>query len=383
MKHRFCISVVNPTKKALENKKDYADIMNILYITYVDMNNITSGSGVRPARMYQAFLDEGHSVKLLSGLCGRDDEPARKKAVHEIMDWLKENRPDLCYIESPTYPIMFRCDYQLIRKLHKMHIPMGYFYRDFYRKFPDLFPRRKGIVNTLKELYLDYLQFKTDRILRLVDVVYYPSESCFKWFSYKRMKALPPAGFDRLPKYKDHNHTVIYVGGVSELYNGDMLLDAMQELNLRDPTCRLIMVCREAEWKALKHPCKNAPWLEVHHASGDALAPLYNQASVAIIGKKENTYNALAISVKIFEYMSYGLPQVIFDNLESGKLLRTERIGIPVEPNASAMADALEVLLNNETLCEEYRTNIRDALLNRHLWNHRVRQIVKDLTGAQ
>lgn len=105
--------------------------MNILYITYVDMNNITSGSSVRPVRMYQAFLDEGHSVKLLSGQCGRNDEPARKKAVLEIMDWLENHRPDLCYIESPTYPIMFQCDYDLIRKLHKMHVSTGYFCRSF------------------------------------------------------------------------------------------------------------------------------------------------------------------------------------------------------------------------------------------------------------
>ena len=358
--------------------------MNILYVTYLDMSNHQdSGSGIRPVRMYKALLDEGHSVKLLSGNCGRGDGAARKKAVREIMDWLKDNRPDLCYIESPTYPIMFQCDYDLIRKLHKMQVPIGYFYRDFYRKFPELFPRRKGFFNTLKEIYLDYLQFKTDRILRLADVVYFPSESCFQWFSYQRMKALPPAGFDRLPESREHSHTVIYVGGISQLYSGDMLLDAMQELNRRDSSYRLILVCREAEWKAMEHPCKDAPWLEVHHASGDALAPLYARASAAIIGKRENTYNALAISVKIFEYMSFGLPQVIFDNLESGKLLRKEKIGIPVEPTATAMADALEQLLRDEKLYGTYQANIRDALLNRHLWNHRVRQIVADLTETQ
>lgn len=356
--------------------------MKVLYITYIDFSHADSGSGIRPARMYQAFLDEGHSVKLLSGSCGRGDGAARKKAVLEIMDWLKDHRPDFCYIESPTYPIMFQCDYDLIRKLHRMQVPIGYFYRDFYRKFPDLFPRRKGFVNTLKELYLDFLQYKTDRILRLANVVYYPSESCFQFFSYKRMKALPPAGFNWLPEHREPNHTIIYVGGISDSYSGAMLLDAIQELNRRDPSYRLILVCREAEWKTMEHPCKDAPWLEVHHVSGDELAPLYARASAAIIGKKENTYNALAISVKIFEYMSFGLPQVIFDNLESGKLIRTEKIGIPVEPTATAMADALEQLLNDEKLYAEYQANVRDALLNRHLWNHRVRQIVEDLTGA-
>ena len=145
--------------------------MNILYVTYLDMSNHQdSGSGIRPVRMYKALLDEGHSVKLLSGNCGRGDGAARKKAVREIMDWLKDNRPDLCYIESPTYPIMFQCDYDLIRKLHKMEVPIGYFYRDFYRQFPDLYPRRTGYINRLKDLYLDFLQWKTDRILKLANI---------------------------------------------------------------------------------------------------------------------------------------------------------------------------------------------------------------------
>ena len=41
--------------------------MLILYIAYVDINSGTSGSSVRPQKMYRAFLDEGHEVKLLSG----------------------------------------------------------------------------------------------------------------------------------------------------------------------------------------------------------------------------------------------------------------------------------------------------------------------------
>ena len=354
--------------------------MNILYITYTNLENVDSGSGVRPARMYQAFLDEGHSVKLLSGNCGRKDGAARKKAVGEIMDWLKDHRPDLCYIESPTYPIMFQCDYALIRKLHQMKVPIGYFYRDFYRKFPELFPRRKGFVNSLKETYLDYLQFKTDRILRLVNVVYVPSESCCDLFRYKNMKVLPPAGVDRLPEHKERNYTIIYVGGMVGHYDGPKLLDAVAELYRRDQRYRLILVCRQAEWEKMCHLCKDAPWLEVHHASGEELAPLYSRAAAAVvIGKQENTYNTLAISVKIFEYMSFGLPMVAFDNGESGKLLRKEGIGIPVEASATAMADALEGLLNDEQSYNQYQVNIQDGLRNRHLWSHRVKQIIHDL----
>ena len=41
--------------------------MRVLYINYIDMDAVTSGSKVRPVKMYQAFLDEGHEVKLLTG----------------------------------------------------------------------------------------------------------------------------------------------------------------------------------------------------------------------------------------------------------------------------------------------------------------------------
>ena len=44
--------------------------MLILYITYVDLEGGTSGSGVRPRKMYEAFLAEGHEIRLLSGAQG-------------------------------------------------------------------------------------------------------------------------------------------------------------------------------------------------------------------------------------------------------------------------------------------------------------------------
>ena len=44
--------------------------MLILYITYIDFGDAASGSGVRPQRMYRAMLEEGHQVKLLSGIRG-------------------------------------------------------------------------------------------------------------------------------------------------------------------------------------------------------------------------------------------------------------------------------------------------------------------------
>lgn len=37
----------------------------ILYITFTDLSYLSSGSSVRPHRMYNAFLNLGHEVRFL------------------------------------------------------------------------------------------------------------------------------------------------------------------------------------------------------------------------------------------------------------------------------------------------------------------------------
>ena len=158
--------------------------MLILYITYVDMISAASGSGVRPQRMYRAFLDGGHEVKLLAVSQNRDAWARRRAAVEEVSRWLDETPPDLCYFESPVYPILMNCDYRLIHKIHRLGIPMGYYYRDCHRRFPELFPPRGGFAGMLKERYLDAKQRHTDKILRLMDIVYFPTRCFFDIFDY-------------------------------------------------------------------------------------------------------------------------------------------------------------------------------------------------------
>ena len=198
--------------------------MLILYITYIDFGVTTSGSSVRPQKMYKAFIDEGHQVKLLSGGQGNlRTRYTRIDAVAEITRWLDGNRPDLCYIESPVYPIMWAADRKLIRRVHRMGVPIGYFYRDFYWKFPELYPRRKDLTGALKERFLDLQQNRTDALLRCADIVYFPSREAGEFFPFRDKRALPPAGENGNPIGPGEANTSIYVGGLSGDYGGEAL----------------------------------------------------------------------------------------------------------------------------------------------------------------
>lgn len=353
--------------------------MLILYITYVDINSGTSGSSVRPQKMYKAFLDEGHEVKLLSGTQQRWNRETRTAAVKEVSRWLDKNRPNLCYIESPAYPIVFSCDITLIRKIHRMGIPIGYFYRDFYWKFPELYPRRKDIAGRVKDVWLDMLQRRTDNVLRYADIVYFPSAECTKYFRYKDMRPLPPAGEDHLSARCPERKTCIYVGGLNGGYGVVMLLEAFERLNAGTNAYKLTLVCREAEWAAFQSPYRDAPWLEVHHTSGEGLEPLYARAAVSVIPVCPTPYTHFAVNVKLFDYLGHGLPVIVTDARAISAIVRENGIGLVVPYEAEALANALQSIMDNPGKRKEYEKQCIEALRNGNLWVHRVRQIVSDL----
>ena len=357
--------------------------MKVLYVVLNDLGRKDSGSGVRPNCMLQAFRERGHELYVLSGSQDFDHAKSRKEAVEKALEWLKDNRPDFCYIESSTYPILNHCDYQLIRYLHKEKIPSSYFYRDIYRMLPgQAVDMRKGWKNRLKDRALHLLQLHTDRMLHKLDVVYFPGQGYADYFHYKRTELLPPGGDVKFIPEHPCTKTCIYVGGLSDYYGYPLMMEAFRLLNAGEETYKLILVCREEEYK--KHCSgKELPdWLEVHHASGDALVPLYARADAGLLALSYNEYGHLCIGIKLFQYLSYGLPVVSTNVKTMGAIIRENEFGVVAEPNAQDYAEAIRKLLNEEQL-RSYRRKIEDSLSQRHLWVHRVDKIVEDMTGVR
>ena len=356
--------------------------MKVLFISYIDFGAAESGSAVRPQQMYRAFVERGHEVKLLSGSIGRGCGKARKEAVDRILQWLDTERPDLCYIESPTYPLLHECDYVLIRRLCAMKIPTAYFYRDFYLRFPALFPRRTDVLGRLKDEYQVFMQWRTDRLLRRVDVVYFPSAACAKMFSYRRMLPLPPAGEDHVLPPHPNNRTCIYVGGISDRYGLPLLLRSFEILNSGGERYRLILVCREPEYERERERIGEHEWLSVYHASGAALEPLYAQADVGLLPFRHDPYMELAVAVKLFQYLGYGLPVVSTDVEATRELVEGEGLGFVAHDDPKSYAAAIRSLLDDDERLAAVRERAVQALRERNLWVHRVDRIVRELTEA-
>lgn len=176
----------------------------------------------------------------------------------------------------------------------------------------------------------------------------------------------------------------LYVGGITGYYDAELLVNTFYELHKRNSSYKLILVCRENEWECFRSPHKHAGWIEVHHTSGEGLTPLYERASFAVVvSNQKYRYSDFAISVKAFEYLSYGLPQVVTNSKAIAELMEKEKIGVVAESTPEAFADAIERNFSNPEIYARYQANLRSSLTQRNLWEHRVETVVTDLLGKK
>lgn len=361
----------------------------VLYITFIDFGDFSSGSLVRPQMMHRAFQESGLHVVLLNGSQETAKKEQRRKNVEEINKWLDHNRPDFCYIEPPTYPILHSFDIRLIKRIHAMGIPVGYFFRDAYYKLGKEFygTKKQSLIRWLKNKYLRALYYRNEKLLfHAVDIVYFPTMTMAGYFSYRDMRALPPAGEKPVEEIdKKKGFTGIYVGGISPSYGTNLMLEAYQILNSKEgQEYPLYLVCRETEQKNLPPEYEKCSWLKIFHASGaKELAPLYEKADVALLPRTDSPYNDLSFSVKVFEYMQHALPIVACGSKEMALIIKKYHMGGVTGFTPEKFAETVRSLLENE---EEYRRcsqNARNALLNENLWIHRVKTVQDDLLSLE
>ncbi|MCB6607645.1 glycosyltransferase [[Clostridium] symbiosum] len=359
--------------------------MNLLYITYIDFKFIASGSSVRPFKMYQAFKKIEDNVILLEGAIDFINQKKRLSNIKRVNQWLDNNQPDYCYVESPVYPLLIKEDILLLRRIYELNIPILYFVRDFRYLFKEeFFKVNDSFISYVKKVGL-ILLYKRDEhfINKVAAITYFPTDSCLKYFKYRDKRVLMPASERiEISQKKRISRTVIYVGGISEEYGFNRLLDAMRILNnsLTD-TYKLIVVCRkeELEMPGINHAqLNNYKWLEIRHTTEDKLSSVYHIADVGVISMSNRDYTNLAMPIKTFEYLAYGLPIVATPCYEVKKLVEKHDIGIIAKDfNPVSLAYAVKGVLEDENLYYQYRRNISKFLENNY-WTSRALHVRED-----
>lgn len=339
---------------------------NILYITFVDFQEQKSGSSVRPKKIYDAFLEEGYNISLLTGLQNRKLE--RWKNCISYYKNIKNEKYDFCYVEPPAGPIFNLCDHLLLLYISKVKkIPVGLFYRDAYWKFADWYNVsgiKRFVINTMHK-------FDWFIIRKTCKRVFFPTKTMGDLFDFKDKEALPPGcELTEVTNKSSENIEIIYVGGVSEEYGGRLLLETLEKVN-EDRKMVLHLVCRKEELNNIEQYL-NKPWLKIYNASGKELEEIYSKANLAVIPRKIDFYMDFAMPVKLFEYISYELPIIATKCKEVANFIELNKIGVVVEDNVDSLYNALINIDITDIL--EYTKNVKNTKVN-NTWNKRVQQI--------
>lgn len=356
------------------------DRLQILYVTFIDYGHCSSGSSVRPHMMLDAFLDLGHKVHLLEGFQNKRSE--RRKRVKQVIAWLDHNRPDFCYVEPPTGPFFNSIDLTLLRKVNRMGIPIGLFYRDAHWKFRDLFPKE-----CWKSLVLNMMHRRDLRLFEKVcNVIYFPSVSfsdMFSKYTFKSFKLLPPGG--SVVHFDENNFRkkeFIYVGGTSEMYGGLRLIEVFRILNQQyELDVNLTFIIHSAD--DLRDEYYHYPWLKILHTFDRTIVEdAYRKATYALIPFRIDAYSNMALPLKLFEYLGYGIPVISTRCYEISRVITDGECGFLCDDDIDSMISVIKQSLSNEEQYLEFKNNaILFGQSNR--WLDRALSVVNDLGGAR
>lgn len=354
--------------------------MKAIFITYSDIDDLTSGSGVRPHNMYHAFLELGIETYLLEGQQNRRDE--RKEKVRNFMHEIDGRKFDFCYIEYPSGPIFNKIDIDLIKNIHAANIPIGLFYRDMYWLFPDW---AWAGMNFLKKNLLIYMQKRDLKVIeKCCDIVYFPSEGAGKAVAavshLNKTGVLPPGCKHPEGQVKQKvNDSVLYIGGLREADGVDLLFDAIEEINEKDgKELHLDVIARETEFKYLNdRSLLNKPYIQFNSASGEALEKYFARNDLGIIPRRHHFYMDLAIGVKSGDYISHDLPVITTDGKATADYIRSEKCGIVCPATKDGIKSAILEAYKNDNLSRLRNETYMAA--ERNLWSRRVEKLISDL----
>jgi glycosyltransferase involved in cell wall biosynthesis len=166
------------------------------------------------------------------------------------------------------------------------------------------------------------------------------------------------------------------VGGANYRYGSDLLLDAMQQVVARCPTARCHFISGDASYLD-QHPARHAPWLTVERRAFHELPIVMQAATVAVVPLRINEYNDLAVPVKLFDYMAFGLPLVVTACRDTAALVQEMQSGLVVADQTADLADGILHLLEDPALARQLGNNGYQAIQNAHSWSHRAAALLQ------
>lgn len=353
-------------------------------------DNAMSGSGMRPAKLLEAFRRLGYDVDVVAGPAS-----ARGAAAAGVRRRIRSGVPyDFVYAEPPTTPILLNerhhlpthplLDYRFLSFCHSRGIPLVLFYCDVHWRLPG-YSKQIGLAKYLAALpffHLDLLMYR-----RIVDALLLPDLGYLgrlpRFASQLPHWASIP-GFDPLETPPPHPPAdpgdpirLFYVGGVTPpVYDLTPLFEGSALAASRGVKHELTICCHESEWqrRPASYDAALGPHVRVVHNRNRAeLIELYSRHDIAVM--PYGTFNSdWAMPVKFPEAIGMELPVLAGEGTAVGRMVADQGIGWVV----STRSEDFHAWLLRLTRAELER--VRSSLLRvrpTYTWAERAREVAE------
>lgn len=352
----------------------------LLYFPY-KLGASKSGSSLRPNMIIEAFDNFADSLgKELIIVSGTSKE---RKEIVKKFDSKLLSEIDYCYFENATLPFWLTdkdkvprslfWETTFLKKLSKLDIQIGIFYRDIYWKFKDYYPFRGPKLLIMKAIYTIELKFFD----KISNVIFLPSISMNQFCNFKTESiALPPGMNNTSPSInKFENKILFYVGSLNENSGLKDIIKILEIIKKYNFNFKIKLVCPKDDIDKDKEKFNiiiNDSNVELMHLYGEELREQYKNSSIAIIPRKVNTYNSFAMPIKLFEYIENGLPIISSNVTETAKFIGSNRIGY-VYKNDQELVEIFHKISTPDNY-QELLSNINNMKVN-NSWDARVLEI--------
>lgn len=345
-----------------------------------------AASGIRPARMRDAFAEAGYAVREITGRAAE-----RRAAFRELRrDVARGLAVEFLYSEGATLPTALTEPHRLpthpllepglLAWCKRQGIPTGLFYRDVYWRFPEYRTRVNPVVAVgTRTLYnADLLSYRL-----LVDALFLPSLRMGEHVPFVpecKQHALPPgcAVVDDEPTPAGHLR-LLYIGALGSYYRMHAAVQGVAASH----SATLTLCTGEALWEQTR--VEYGPLLagrtDVVHRSGSGLDPLYAAADICLLYVEPTPYREFAAPFKLFEYLGHGRPVIASEGTLSGDFVRDTGIGWTIPYETGALASLLDRLAEHPAEVERARQEARRRR-HEHTWRARAEQVARVLVRA-